>query len=464
MKESGRWMSGLFILALFATLGLGTAAWADEQAKAVKNPPVVLRLKEAESLEQILKAVNANNAQIHEAEADVEIARAQVHRARAAMYPRGTSTFLAAPLFEERGNAQTFTRNFNNWGPYLSSNTQIIQPLYTFGQIGGYRRAAEHQEIASLELVKMKRNEVLATVKDFYYTYLMASDLEKLVGNLTEFLGGALTEATEGKGKKSAVKPHDLNRLKIAQDDLLQKKLYATQGRQTAQKAVLWMTGNAFDSVASPTMEVQEYEPRTLEDYLKLAKTFRPEFKALAAGQVARNALADAKRAQSYPTLFVAGLVDLNWSPVRDPQPSFYAYDPFNRLQGGVAMGLRLDLEFTRHWAEAAEERAQAMKLKATETYAAPGIEVEVSRAFWEVEQAREGFQIAERRKKTGRKWFVGSAMGWSIGVTSPKDLMESLEGDGISRQNYIQTIYMFNAALAKLSKACGTEITTLKY
>lgn len=452
-------MGLMLILTLMAQLVLGAAAFAEGETVTT------IRHSEAPNLEAILKAVGSHNGQIQEAEQDVEIAKQQVERAKAAMWPKGTTTLLVAPIFEERGNAVAVTRNWKHWGPYLGSSTQIIQPLFTFGQIGGYRKAAENQLIATGELARMKKNEMVATAKDFYYTYLMASDLEKLVGNLTEFLGNALKEAEKGgNGKKSAVKPHDLNRLRIALDDLQQKGLYAKQGKQTAQKAVLWMTGNTYDAIPNTALTPQSYAKKTLEEYQQLSKTFRPEFKALAAGQVARNALADAKRAQSYPTIFIGAFGDFNWSPVRDPQVSFYAQDPFNRINGGAALGLRLDLEFMRHAAEAAEERAQAMKLKATENYAVPGIELEVSRAFWELEQAREGLEIAERRRKVGRKWFVGSAMGWSIGVTPAKDLMEALEGDGISRQNYIQTVYLFNSALAKLSRAVGTEVADLKY
>ncbi len=420
----------------------------------------------AKGLEDVLKAVLENNASIEEVMQDVEIAKAQVERAKAASWPRGSSTLLAAPIFEERGNAVSITRNWNKWGPYVGSSTQIIQPLLTFGQIGGYRKAAEHQLLATHELAKMKRNEVVMTVKDTFYLYQMAGDLERLVTKLTSFLGEAIVEAEKGgeSKKKASVRPHDLNRLKIAQDDLLQKKLFATQGKLTARKAVLWMSGNVFDELPEEELVPQSHKKQTLEEYLLIAKNHRPEFKALEAGIVARNALADAKAAQSYPTLFVGAFGDFNWSPVRDKQESFYAQDPFNRINGGAALGLRLDIEFMRHAAEAAEERAQAMKLKATQKYAIPGIEVEVSRAFWEFEQAREGLEIAEHRKKIGKKWFVGSAMGWSIGVTAPKDLMEALEGDGLSRLNHVQTLYLYNTALGKLSKAVGTEITDLKY
>jgi hypothetical protein len=81
-----------------------------------------------------------------------------------------------------------------------------------------------------------------------------------------------------------------------------------------------------------------------------------------------------------------------------------------------------------------------------------------------ELEQAVQGLEIAEDRKKMGKKWFVSNAMGFSIGITPAKDLMESLEGSGNARKNYIETVYSLNMALARLSQAVGTEVTHLKY
>jgi hypothetical protein len=207
-----------------------------------------------------------------------------------------------------------------------------------------------------------------------------------------------------------------------------------------------------------------EYEKKTLDDYVKIAKAKRPEFKALTSGQAAYEALADAKDAQSYPVIFVGAFGSGAWSPVRDRQDSVYANDPFNNAQGGAGVGIKFDLEFKRHSAEAAQQRAEAMKLKAKESYAAPGIELQVKKAFWEFEQAVQGMEIAERRKALGKKWFVQSAMGWSIGITPAKDLLEALEGNGLAKKNHIETVYALNMAAARLSQAIGEEITSLKY
>jgi outer membrane protein TolC len=283
------------------------------------------------------------------------------------------------------------------------------------------------------------------------------------VGFLSEAVKTA-EESQKNEDNKTTIKPHDLYRLKTALDDLEQKKLFAKQGKQTAEKAVVWVSGSQFSNVDAVPFVPETFEKKTLEEYLVLAKANRPELRAIAAGKTARQALASAKQAQDFPTLFVGGFVSGGWSPVRDRQPSMYAFDPFNRINGGGGLGLRLDLEFARHSAEAAEERAEAMKLEATESYAVPGIELQVKRAFWELEQAVDGYEIAKRRRDLGKKWFVSNAMGWSIGVTPPKDLLEALEGNGLARKNYIETVYAYNVALAKLSQAVGKEITALDY
>lgn len=395
---------------------------------------------------------------------EVEAARAQLQLARSAIYPKGTLTVIGAPIFEETGDALRSTSNWGKWGPIVKSSLELYEPLYSFGMISSYKKAAENQVVAKENLAEGKKNDVILNVKEYYYGYLMANDLEKLVDDLIGFLEEAVKTAQENQKKKSNIRPHDVFRLKTALDDLIQKKLYAKQAKQTAERAILWASGLKGERVPTKTLVAEAYEKRPLEEYLKRAKDHRPEYKALSTGYEARMALRDAKRAQSYPVLFVGAFGGANWSPVRTKQESVFANDPFNSIQGGIGLGLRIDLDFGKHAAEAAEQSAEAMKLKAMESWAAPGMELQVKRAFWELEQAAESLEVAERRKQTAKKWFVQSAMGWSIGITAAKDLMEALEGNGLARKNHIETVYSLNMALAKLSQAVGEEVTVLKY
>ncbi len=418
------------------------------------------------NLESLLKSALGKNAQIQEADGDTQIAKAQLERARAASFPKAEAILIAAPIMEQTGDALRSTTDWSKWGPFLKGGVQIVQPLYTFGQIGNYKKAAQHQINAREGQTEMKRLEVLNTLKETYYGYLLATDLERLVDELAKFLGDAVVEAEEQakKKKKGGVKPHDLFKLKTAYEDLNQKKLMATTAKQTAEKALMWMAAASHEKIPAPRLKPEDYERKTLDDYIKLAKISRPEFKALAEGQLAHTALADAKRAQSYPVLFAGAFVSQGWAPNHTYQPSVFANDPFNQTMGGVGLGVKFDLEFWRHSAEAQEEQAQAMKLKSTEAYAVPGMELQVRKAYYEFEMAANGLEIAERRKTLGKKWFIQSAMGWTLGITTPKDLLEALEGEGLARKNYLETVYMLNLSLSRLSQAVGKEITKLNY
>lgn len=419
------------------------------------------------TLEALLKKTLENNGRIQETAQDIEVARAQLDRAKAAFWPKASAGILGAPVFEETGDALNSQTNLNKWGPFLRGSFEFAQPLYTFGMLGEYEKAAQHQITAKSELTQVKRNEVLLQAKEFYYGYLMACEFERLLDNLSGFLKEAVTSAEEtlkDEDKKGSVKPHDLYRLKTALDDLEQKALYAQAAKKTAEKALGWVSGISFSEPKEQNLKTPGYQKKSLEDYLKLSKLHRPELKALPAGIQAYESLAAAKQDQDYPVVFFGGFGELNWSPVRTRQNSQFAFDPFNRPQGGIGLGLKFDLEFKRHSAEAQEQRAQAMKLKATESYAVPGIELEVKKAFYELEQAEKSLEVASRRRDTAKKWFVSNSMGWSVGVTPAKDLLESLEGSGLARKNYIETLYSLNLALAKLSQAVGTEVTEISY
>jgi outer membrane protein TolC len=293
-------------------------------------------LPEDLTLDNILRNTLLNNGQIKESLQDIEIARGQLEQARAIFYPKAAAMMLAAPIFKETGNAVSSTQDWSTWGPYLSGGVQVVQPIYTFGMGSSYKKAAEGQLNANTHLSEMKKDEIIFTAKEMYYGFLMASDFEKLVDDLIQYLEEAVnsTEGKKGKGK-NAVKQHDIYRLKTALDDLKQKKLYAIQGKQTAEKAVGWVSGLQFQKLPSQALLPQDFDKLSLDEYLKLAKAHRPEFKALAAGKEARSALRDAKRAHSYPVIFIGAMAEVNWSPVRERQPSIFANDPFNRIWGG---------------------------------------------------------------------------------------------------------------------------------
>ncbi|MCB9253758.1 MAG: TolC family protein [Bdellovibrionaceae bacterium] len=438
------------ILALLLVLVPSTPVFADNEGL---------------SLEALLKSAVTGNAEIKEKLADVQVAEAQQDQANAAGLPSGQAVVIGAPMPEVRGDVNNSTTNFGKWGPFIQGAIQIIQPLYTFGQLGSYKDAAQHQILAKQELARMKKDEIVYKTKEYYYGYQLAHTLESLVADVVGTLEEAAAEADKGlKKKKSKIKPHDVYHLKTELENLRQLGLEATAAKKTAERAVAWISAKNFEQLPVRKIRPTEFEKKTLDDYMTLARANRPEFKALKEGIQARRSLRDAKQAQSYPVLFLGGTFAGGWSPVADRPNSLYANDYFNRVIGGGGVGLRFDLEFWRHSAEAAEQEAEMMKLKAQEEYAVPGIELEVKRAFWDLEKASEGLEIADKRRKMARKWFISNASGFALGITPAKDLMDSLQGDALAKKNHAETIYALNMALATLSQKVGVEVADLKY
>ncbi len=461
----------LFFLTLLLSCAIshGTEDPGSE-ATLEETPQTVLRSSSDETendLSSLLRHLLISNGQIKEAMQDIEIARAELDRARAAFYPQGQGMLLVAPMIGIQGNALNTTYDWSKWGPYVTSTVQIAQPLYSFGQLSAYKKAGESQIVARSEQVKMKRSEMINMAKEMYYGLLMANELEALVDGVITYLDEALETAENLKSqrkKKVTITPHDFYHLQTVQHDLKQKRLQAVVAKKTARRALAWLSSVSVKSILIDSLSPESYERKTLQEYLLLAKRQRPELKALAAGEEARLALRDAKQAQDYPVVFFGVMGMFNWSPVTTKQIPMFAWDPFNRISGGGGLGLKMDFEFKRHAAEAAEQQAEFMKLKATESYANTGIDLQVKRAYWELDQAEKGLSIAGNRKKLAKKWFTSNAMGWSLGIVEPKKLFESLEESSLSQKNYIETVYSFNVALSHLSQAVGSEVSALKY
>ncbi|MCB0404675.1 MAG: TolC family protein [Bdellovibrionales bacterium] len=310
------------------------------------------------SLEALLKNAVTGNAEIKEKLADVKVAEAQQDQANAAGLPSGQAVVLGAPMPEVRGDVNNSTTNLGKWGPFIQGAIQIIQPLYTFGQLGSYKDAAAHQILAKQELARMKKDEIVYKTKEYYYGFQLAYTLETLVSDVVGTLEEAAAEAEKGlKKKKSKIKPHDVYHLKTELENLRQLGLEATAAKKTAERAVAWISTKSFEELPVRKIRPVEFEKKSLDDYMGLARANRPEFKALKEGIQARRALRDAKQAQSYPVLFLGGTFAAGWSPVADRPNSLYANDYFNRVIGGGGVGLRFDLEFWRHSAEAPQSR-----------------------------------------------------------------------------------------------------------
>jgi outer membrane protein TolC len=108
--------NGLFNKLLFTLFGIYAFFL---ESSSVSAAPTSAPSPQPLTFENLLKSTLSNNGMIQESAQDIEVARAQLDRAKAAFWPKASVGFLGAPIFEETGDALNSKTNLNKWGPFL---------------------------------------------------------------------------------------------------------------------------------------------------------------------------------------------------------------------------------------------------------------------------------------------------------------------------------------------------------
>jgi outer membrane protein TolC len=126
------------------------------------------------------------------------------------------------------------------------------------------------------------------------------------------------------------------------------------------------------------------------------AKQLRPEWEQLRQGRLAARAWEKAERSANYPVLFLAGQLRYGHAPTRDTDQNPWHFDNYNTVTGGLAVGLKFDLDPMLVAARAQEARAKLTQVDALAAQATTGIDVQVRRAHADLLRARRSQQISQ--------------------------------------------------------------------
>ena len=186
----------------------------------------------------------------------------------------------------------------------------------------------------------------------------------------------------------------------------------------------------------------------------------RPEFTQLTNGIAAKRALLEAERTNKFPIFFVGGMLTFAYSNVRTGQQSAFAYDPYNRSTGGVGAGVQWTWDFATTLANEAAIRVEIDELEKREIYAKAGFRMELKKVIANLNESRERLTTSRDAFQIGRRWLVSETMGYSIGLTEIKNLVDAYLARAKTAQDHWEAIYKLNMGWAELSKVVGREVT----
>lgn len=399
----------------------------------------------------------------------------QVFRARWAWLPQGNVRGLvaAAPsidCFNEKGErdmnscVQTSSFDVNSFkvgGILARIELEFGMPLYTFDKIGAAKRAAASGvEIRKAQLTASEDKLDLDVTKA-YWGLKLAREILYTIREGQSYLIDAenmIQKDIDEEGGEYTVS--DLLRLKTSKAEVDIRLLEARKLEQLTLAALSTLVGKqdpSFD-VDTEILDVIPGTPLPLKSYLELAQQHRPEIKLLEAAVRARNAAIDLERARFFPDFLLVGMVGYAFtSSVDDPKNAFYN-DPFNFMTAGFGLAMTWRFDQVQQIGQFRMAKAKAKETEARRFEALAGINLEIQKAWVDLDEASSRRETSAKGEKTARTWLVATSQNLLTGLAEPKDLIEALLAFFQLRLRHLQAMYDVNVGWSELGRVIGTS------
>ncbi len=418
------------------------------------------------TLKDLIGRTLAISPEIRQMQRGAEVAMAKKDQADAGRFPQIDMTAIVGPSSRARGTAASSPDSKNR--PVVDDvfervEIKLVQPLYTFGKLTGFREAAEEGVKVEKARVEEKAADLILRVKELYYSRLLASDVLGLIDEIAKDLDKAIEKTQRRlKAEVPGADEIDLYKLKAFRGEVLKNREEAQKGFDLATGALMFYAGldrtqpfelDAIGLEASP----KDVEP--VDRGMGMALELRPEMTQVRAGLKATEALVRAEESNLYPQFFAAvnGVYAQAGNRTRQQNP--FAFDPLNDRYTMIVFGFKYDLDFgiTRGKIRAAQ--AEHLKVGETKQFAEQGISLQVRKAHRELAEAQEALRATEDGWRNAKKWLVASKANYDLGVGESRDLGQAAETYAKLRADNFKAMYNYNLSLANIEHATGRAV-----
>lgn len=417
-------------------------------------------------VEGCVRAAIADSAVMQEGDAKVAEHMARLREIESVYYPKFAATVFVAPVFTVKGNGfepaveRRFT-HLSDWGPYTSLEMLLTKPLYTFGRVeAGVDAARARAEIERARL-RESRNKIALEVRKLYYMRLLAQSMLPALHNADQLLRDALERAQEMFDEASGdVTEVDLAKLTYGAAEVKRYILVAEYGSNLALAALKhtmgWPEGAELEQADTLLTPAPESVEMSLPQLLEQAAGGRPEWIQLRQGSRAAQKLAQAESLANWPVLFAAGVFSGAYTPNHDADENPWHLDIYNRYAGGVAMGLKFDLDPALARAKVHGAQAKGKQIEALRRFAETGIPLQVKRAHGDVQRHHKALKFADSGVVATRKWMTFGASAYASGIGEAREVLEGLAAYLQAKRTYYETLQAYWLAQAELTYALG--------
>lgn len=411
-----------------------------------------------------------NSGQVLEAKGKVKEWEGRLKEVESTFFPKLQGLTYLAPLYGLKNVASpspmqiptTYQYDLNSWGPYYHLQAILAQPLSTFGRYdAGKAAAAERMEVEKARL-EQTRNFLALEVRKYYLLHVYARSFTPALN-----LAARLVHEAEKKGQEEHeagtgnVTQVDLAKLHYGALELDKAKVQAEIGSKLALAALKHTMGLGQDAQIETVDEklppLPEVPLEPLEAYVARAADHRPEVAQLFHGERAASAFRLSEQLSSNPTAFVAAQIDTNWTNMWPKQDNPWAWDRFNYITPGVAIGLQFDVDPAKTYARWYGAGGLVEQVEGLKKFAATGIPLEVRKAYDDAVQAEALTKLCDEQQNAGTKWLKFGGAGYAAGTGEAKDVLEGLVAYITAKKAYFDNLQAAHVARATLYYVTGT-------
>ncbi len=423
------------------------------------------------TFESTVNGALSASPEVQQMDARVAFAEARHRQARASRYltefNASTAHALAPGLTktsfpDDASYLDPDLRNdWENVRPFNLLEFEILQPLYTWGQIGGNIRAAEHGVALAQAEGQAKTEQVTQRAGESYFSLLLTEALFRLADETGDALEQAKTEITRllDEGDED-VDDADLFQLQIFEQEYRRRKAEVTEKRTLARSALvrqLRLPPGAVVVPKSTTLEPFVHELDSLDTYIELALAHRNEVAQAHAGLAARNALVDVARSDFYPKLFVGVSGRYSFVAGRRRQPNPFISDPFIGQSVRAGLGMRLNLNFAQTRAKVQQAEAQRDEVRFQRDAATELIRFEVEETYRNVRIAQEALSAQEEALQLSKEWLRTEQINFDLELGNIDNLVRAVQTNLDMQAKHLEAVQKYNVALLRLFNKTGT-------
>lgn len=405
--------------------------------------------------------VSIRRADVLSAEADLAIARA------ARWFPISSATLIGGLVPEARGTIFVPTagdnRSLNGLGPFARIEVNVVQPLWTWGQLDAAKDAAEAGIRARSHLVDDMLQQIRQRVLSLFYAVTLTRRLLAIGVEVEAALNDVDKQIAESLAEGDGiVTQEDKYRVVVFRAELNQKKADAEKALALARSALAGTLATKESDLVLKDEILPGGAPTpipALEESVKHAETDRPDLLALNEAIRARDEAAHAAWAAQLPQLFLAGGFVYSRAPNRDIQNNPWIRDDFNLTALGAVLGLRQNLAFPLLHAQVEKAEAEAEALRRQRDGLIRLVQLDVEKALADLTAASKRHAAARGALSAGKSWFRAAAMNFSLNVTDARGLLEAYSAYVKTQIDETQAAYDFLVASGHLDQVTAKPI-----